>query len=155
MSLATTIGAGTLLGGLLAVGVYSALAPADAVPASTKAGPTYAPVPTRTVEVEAKDCVGKAVLEGDECVLHVPGPTVTIPATQERSRETVAARAPGTSGTTSAPTYQDSDSQGEDESGDYEDQNESEDESHEDGEHEDGQYEDHEDEHSGDGEYDD
>jgi hypothetical protein len=154
MSLATTIGAGTLLGGLLAVGVYSALAPADAVPASTKAGPTYAPVPTRTVEIEAEDCVGKAVLEGDECVLHVPGPTVTLPAATTRSEESRSS----SGSTSSAPTSSyddDSDSQGEDESGDYEDQNESEDESHEDGEHEDGQYEDHEDEHSGDGEYDD
>ncbi len=108
MSLATTIGAGTLLGGLLAVGVYSALAPADTVNASVKGAPTYAPVPTRTVEVEAEDCVGKAVLEGDECVLHVPGPTVTIPATTQRSEESRSS-----SGTTSAPqtaaTYSDDD----------------------------------------------
>ncbi|HET7761215.1 MAG TPA: hypothetical protein VFL46_02575 [Phycicoccus sp.] len=80
MSLATTIGAGTLLGGLLAVGVYTAIAPSDAVPASVHVAPTYAPVPTPTVTVEAEDCVAPAVLEGDECVVHQAGPTTTLPA---------------------------------------------------------------------------
>ncbi len=149
MSLATTIGAGTLLGGILAVGVYSALAPADTVSASVPAAPTYAPVPTRTVSVESEDCVGKAVLVGDECVLHVPGPTVTIPAaTTARAEEshsssgtTTTSAPPRTAGPATTTTAGSDDG--------YAEQEDGEDESHEDGEHE----EDHEDEYDGGGEY--
>ncbi len=79
MSLATTIGAGTLLGTVLAVGIYAAVAPDDPVPAAVEVAPTFGPVPTPTVTVEADDCVDPAVLEDDECVVHEPGPTVTAP----------------------------------------------------------------------------
>ncbi len=140
MSLATTIGASTLLGGLLAVGVYTAMAPADQVPASLPATPTYAPVATPTVTQEADDCVAPAVLEHDECVVHKPGPTITLaPVTQAPATHQATE---SSSGHTSRPsaTY-DSREQSEDRDDDaYE---------HEDGEHED----EHDGDHDGGGEH--
>ena len=137
MSLATTIGAGTLLGGLLAVGVYTAIAPSDAVPASAHVVPTYAPVPTPTVTAEAKDCVAPAVLEDDECVVHQPGPTVTLPA--------VPAPAPSRThdATTGPLAHDDADEQGGSEAGD--DDSQGEDQESEDQQSEDHESEDHED----------
>lgn len=141
MSLATNIGAGVLLGGVLAAGLYGALAPGDAVPASTSAEPTFGPVPTPTVTKEAENCVSPAVLKGDECVVTVPGPTVTLAArTPEREaavRTYASTTSSGTTTTTgtssdpSSPAYQEDD-QYEHEDGEHED--------HEDGDSED-QYE--------------
>ncbi len=125
MSLATTIGAGTLLGTVLAIGVYTAVAPDDTVPAAVEVAPTYGPVPTPTVTVEAEDCADPAVLEDGECVLHAPGPTVTVTPAP--------APAPAAAARVTSDGYAEYED-GEHEDGEHE---------HEDGEHE---HEDHEDE---------
>lgn len=147
MSLATTIGAGALLGTVLAVGVYNVVAPSDAVPASVEVAPTYAPVPTPTVTEEAEDCVDPAVLEDDECVVHKPGPTVTLAPAPAPA--TTTHRESGTKGTSDSHEYGDDDSQGEE----YGDDSQGEDESEHEGDHEDGDHEygDHEDDHEDDG----
>jgi hypothetical protein len=147
VSLATTIGAGALLGTVLAVGVYNVVAPSDAVPASVKVAPTYAPVPTPTVTEEAEDCVDPAVLEDDECVVHKPGPTVTLAPAPAPA--TTTHRESGTKGTSDSHEYGDDDSQGEE----YGDDSQGEDESEHEGDHEDGDHEDgdHEDDHEDDG----
>lgn len=80
MSLTTTIATGTLVGGLLAVGVYAATAPSDQVAATVKVAPSYPPVPTPTV-THLAGCAKPAKLEHGACVTHVPGPTITLPAT--------------------------------------------------------------------------
>ena len=144
MSLATTIGAGALLGTVLAVGVYNVVAPSDAVPASVEVAPTYAPVPTPTVTEEAEDCVDPAVLEDDECVVHKPGPTVTLAPAPAPAPATTTHRESGTKGTSDSHEYGDDDSQGEE----YGDDSQGEDESEHEGDHEDG---DHEDDHEDDG----
>ncbi|PKW25773.1 hypothetical protein [Phycicoccus duodecadis] len=79
MSLTSTVAAGTLIGGLLATGVYAANAPSDQLAATARVAPTFAPVPTPTV-VEVEDCEAPAVLVRGACVTNVPGPTVTVPA---------------------------------------------------------------------------
>jgi hypothetical protein len=147
VSLATTIGAGALLGTVLAVGVYNVVAPSDAVPASVEVAPTYAPVPTPTVTEEAEDCVDPAVLEDDECVVHKPGPTVTLAPAPAPA--TTTHRESGTKGTSDSHEYGDDDSQGEE----YGDDSQGEDESEHEGDHEDGDHEygDHEDDHEDDG----
>ena len=151
MSLATTIGAGALLGTVLAVGVYNVVAPSDAVPASVEVAPTYAPVPTPTVTEEAEDCVDPAVLEDDECVVHKPGPTVTLAPARAPAPvpATTTHRESGTKGTSDSHEYGDDDSQGEE----YGDDSRGEDESEHEGDHEDGDHEDgdHEDDHEDDG----
>lgn len=141
MSLATTVGAGALLGTVLAVGVYTAVAPADQVPASVEVAPTYDPVPTPTVTVEAEDCESPAVLEDDECVVHEPGPTVTVTPTA------VPAPAPATHRSEPTREYGDDDSQGEDDGrGEYEHEDaDHEDSDDDDSEHEDADHEDHDD----------
>lgn len=147
MSLATTIGAGALLGTVLAVGVYNVVAPSDAVPASVEVAPTYAPIPTPTVTEEAEDCVDPAVLEDDECVVHKPGPTVTLAPAPAPA--TTTHRESATRGTSDSREYGDDDSQGEE----YGDDSQGEDESEHEGDHEDGDHEygDHEDDHEDDG----
>jgi hypothetical protein len=135
MSLATTIGAGTLLGGLLAVGVYTAIAPSDAVPASVHVAPTYAPVPTPTVTVEAEDCVAPAVLEDDECVVHQAGPTTTLPAMPVAPARTHDA-------TTAPRGDDDADDQKGTEAGDDDSQGEDQESEHESDHHDDGDHED-------------
>ena len=124
MSLATTIGAGTLLGTVLAIGVYTAVAPDDTVPAAVEVAPTYGPVPTPTVTVEAEGCADPAVLEDGECVVHAPGPTVTV---------TPAAPAPAAAARATSDGY------AEHEDGEHEGEHEHEHEDHEDepGEHDD------------------
>jgi hypothetical protein len=124
VSLATTIGAGTLLGTVLAIGVYTAVAPDDTVPAAVEVAPTYGPVPTPTVTVEAEGCADPAVLEDGECVVHAPGPTVTV---------TPAAPAPAAAARATSDGY------AEHEDGEHEDEHEHEHEDHEDepGEHDD------------------
>jgi hypothetical protein len=102
VSLSTTIAAGTLLGGLLAGGVYAATAPSDQVPATSRVAPTYGPVPT-PVLTELADCEEPATLEDGVCVTNVPGPTVTLPATTRPAPAGTAehsgpAKAPSTSG---------------------------------------------------------
>ena len=89
MSLAPSIGAGTLVGGLLAAAVYLSLAP-DPAPAATSVTPaaSFAPVPTPTVTEEASDCRAPAELEAGECVLRVPGPTVVAAAPDPSPRAT-------------------------------------------------------------------
>ena len=141
MSLATTIGAGTLLGGLLAVGVYTAIAPSDAVPASVHVAPTYAPVTTPTVTVEAEDCVAPAVLEGDECVVHQAGPTTTLPAmpvAPARTHDATTAARGDDDADDQDGTEAGDDSQGEDQESEHESDH------HDDGDHEDqgGEHED-------------
>lgn len=98
MSLTTTIATGTLVGGLLAVGVYAATAPSDQVAATVKVAPSYPPVPTPTV-THLAGCTKPAKLEHGVCVTHVPGPTITLPA-----RVVAAAPARTVSQRTSAPT---------------------------------------------------
>jgi len=149
VSLATTIGAGALLGTVLAVGVYNVVAPSDAVPASVEVAPTYAPVATPTVTEEAEDCVDPAVLEDDECVVHKPGPTVTLAPAPAPAPATTTHRESGTKGTSDSHEYGDDDSQGEE----YGDDSRGEDESEHEGDHEDGDHEDgdHEDDHEDDG----
>ena len=122
MSLATTIGAGTLLGTVLAIGVYTAVAPDDTVPAAVEVAPTYGPVPTPTVTVEAEGCADPAVLEDGECVVHAPGPTVTV---------TPAAPAPAAAARATSDGY------AEHEDGEHEDEHEHEDHEDEPGEHDD------------------
>ena len=78
MSLATTIGAGTLIGGVAAFAVYAAAAPSDQAPAAVSVPASFAPVPTVTVTQTADDCVAPAVVKGDECVVVKPGPTVVV-----------------------------------------------------------------------------
>ena len=126
MSLATTIGAGTLLGTVLAIGVYTAVAPDDTVPAAVEVAPTYGPVPTPTVTVEAEGCADPAVLEDGECVVHAPGPTVTV---------TPAAPAPAPAPAAAARAT--SDGYAEHEDGEHEDEHEHEDHEDEPGEHDD------------------
>jgi hypothetical protein len=122
VSLATTIGAGTLLGTVLAIGVYTAVAPDDTVPAAVEVAPTYGPVPTPTVTVEAEGCADPAVLEDGECVVHAPGPTVTV---------TPAAPAPAAAARATSDGY------AEHEGGEHEDEHEHEDHEDEPGEHDD------------------
>jgi hypothetical protein len=122
VSLATTIGAGTLLGTVLAIGVYTAVAPDDTVPAAVEVAPTYGPVPTPTVTVEAEGCADPAVLEDGECVVHAPGPTVTV---------TPAAPAPAAAARATSDGY------AEHEDGEHEDEHEHEDHEDEPGEHDD------------------
>ncbi len=98
MSLSTTIATGTLLGGLLAVGVYATTAPSDQVSATVPVAPTYGPVPTPTV-TQVADCVSPAKLEHGVCVTHKPGPTITIPAAAQPAGTT---RAPAARSTSSA-----------------------------------------------------
>jgi hypothetical protein len=126
VSLATTIGAGTLLGTVLAIGVYTAVAPDDTVPAAVEVAPTYGPVPTPTVTVEAEGCADPAVLEDGECVVHAPGPTVTVTPAAPAPAPAAAARAT-------------SDGYAEHEDGEHEGEHEHEHEDHEDepGEHDD------------------
>ncbi len=100
MSLSTTIATGTLLGGLLAAGVYAATAPSDQLSATVPVAPTFGPVPTPTITHVAK-CVKPASLEHGVCVTHVPGPTITLPALPGPAR--VEAAAPRTSTTSSRP----------------------------------------------------
>ncbi|QKE84354.1 hypothetical protein [Arthrobacter sp. NEB 688] len=102
MSLSTTIATGTLVGGLLAVGVYAATAPSGQVAASVKVAPSSAPVPTPTV-THLAGCRKPAKLEHGVCVTHVPGPTVTLPAAVPAAApaRTVALR---TSAPTTGPT---------------------------------------------------
>ena len=126
MSLATTVGAGALLGSILAVGVYSALAPSDQSLASAPVVPTYAPVPTPTITRLADGCDAPAVLEGGECVVHQPGPTVTLAPAPVAAPAAQVGSSPVRAATTS------------EESGHEESE-------HEDGEHEDAEHEDHED----------
>ena len=127
MSLATTIGAGTLLGTVLAIGVYTAVAPDDTVPAAVEVAPTYGPVPTPTVTVEAEGCADPAVLEDGECVVHAPGPTVTV---------TPAAPAPVAAARATSDGY------AEHEDGEHEGEHEHEDHEHEDHEDEPGEHDD-------------
>lgn len=153
MSLATTIGAGALLGTVLAVGVYNVVSPADTVPASVGVAPTYAPVPTPTVTEQAEDCVDPAVLEDDECVVHVPGPTITVaPATGPSTREagaTLVGRGYGND--SRGEEHGDDDSDGEEYGDDdSQDEYEHEDQDHEDDEHEGVEDEEHEDGEPGD-----
>jgi len=124
VSLATTIGAGTLLGTVLAIGVYTAVAPDDTVPAAVEVAPTYGPVPTPTVTVEAEGCADPAVLEDGECVVHAPGPTVTVTPAAPAPAPAAAARAT-------------SDGYAEHEDGEHEDEHEHEDHEDEPGEHDD------------------
>jgi hypothetical protein len=124
VSLATTIGAGTLLGTVLAIGVYTAVAPDDTVPAAVEVAPTYGPVPTPTVTVEAEGCADPAVLEDGECVVHAPGPTVTVTPAAPAPAPVAAARAT-------------SDGYAEHEGGEHEDEHEHEDHEDEPGEHDD------------------
>lgn len=120
MSLATTVGAGALLGSILAVGVYTALAPSDQGLASAPAAPAYAAVPTPTVTRLADGCDAPAVLEDGECVVHEPGPTVTLAPSPVAAAPAPGGSAPSRSAATSGESE------------------------HEDGEHEDGEHEDHE-----------
>ena len=134
MSLATTIGAGTLLGTVLAIGVYTAFAPDDTVPAAVEVAPTYGPVPTPTVTVEAEDCADPAVLEDGECVLHAPGPTVTVtPAPAPAPAPAAAARVTSDG----YAEYEDGEHEDEHEDGEHEDEHEHEDHEDEPGEHDD------------------
>jgi hypothetical protein len=147
VSLATTIGAGALLGTVLAVGVYNVVAPSDAVPASVEVAPTYAPVPTPTVTEEAEDCVDPAVLEDDECVVHKPGPTVTVtPAPVRQPQVAAPAPAPAAPVAPAAAARATSEGYGEHEDGDHE-ESDHEDGDHEDRDHEDGEHHDDGDEH--------
>ncbi|HMM97145.1 MAG: hypothetical protein IE926_16390 [Micrococcales bacterium] len=102
MSLSTTIATGTLLGGLLAVGVYAATAPSDQVAATVKVAPTFGPVPTPTV-THLAPCAAPAKLEHGVCVTHVPGPTFTVPASVRSSSSTSDRTAEPTHGPTSRP----------------------------------------------------
>lgn len=84
MSLSSTIATGTLVGGLLAVGVYVATGPSDQAATKVSVAPSFAPVPTPTV-THLADCVKPAKLEKGVCVTHKPGPTVTLPAARPAS----------------------------------------------------------------------
>ncbi len=129
MSLSTTIATGTLLGGLLAVGVYATTAPSDQVSATVPVAPTYGPVPTPTV-TQVADCVSPAKLEHGLCVTHKPGPTITIPAAAQpagttraaapAARTTSASRPAGTTPTTGPTSEHGDDEHGDDEHDDHE-----------------------------------
>ena len=77
MSLFRSILLGVALGGVVATGVYSAVAspPRAAVPVPA----TFAPVPTPTRTVLA-DCEPPAKLVKGACVTTVPGPVVVVAA---------------------------------------------------------------------------
>ncbi|GIL33956.1 hypothetical protein [Phycicoccus sp. DTK01] len=137
MSLTTTIATGTLVGGLLAVGVYAATAPSDQVAATVKVAPSYPPVPTPTVTHLAA-CAKPAKLEHGACVTHVPGPTITLPATNVAAapartvsqRTTTRTTAPttgpverpaATHAPTTGPTAGDDEHEGEDHGDEHED----------------------------------
>lgn len=135
MSLSTTIATGTLLGGLLAVGVYTATAPADQSSVRVPVAPTFAPVPTPTV-TRLAGCTAPAKLEHGVCVTHRPGPTVTLPATVRPATGTSSSsgRTSRPAAPTAGPVVADD---REDEGEDHEDEDHG-DEDHEDGEdHED------------------
>lgn len=135
MSLSTTIATGTLLGGLLAGGVYAATAPSDAVSANVPVAPTFAPVPTPTV-THLAGCLKPAKLEHGICVTHKPGPTITLPASTGSSQQASSTNGrsatrttqPSTSGP-STPPATDGDDEGEDH-GDEGDDHDEDDEDH-------------------------
>lgn len=135
MSLSSTIATGTLLGGLLAVGVYVATAPSDAVTATVPVAPTFAPVPTPTV-TELADCVAPAKLVKGVCVTRKPGPTVVLPAANggSTSAGTSAGRTrPASSAPTSGPVVDDRD-----EDDDHEDEDHDEDHDEDEGDEDEG-----------------
>ncbi|MBM6400309.1 hypothetical protein [Phycicoccus sonneratiae] len=134
MSLSTTIATGTLLGAVLAGGVYAATAPSDQVSATVPVAPTFAPVPTPTV-TKLADCLKPAKLEHGICVTHKPGPTVTLPASTGSTTRTTSSNArtappsthAPTTGPTSGPVTDDDDHGDDDEHGDDDDHDEDED----------------------------
>ena len=119
MSLLRAIGAGTLVGAVAALGIYTAIGPDDLGRAAVPAEPTFAPVPTPTV-TELADCEAPAVLRKGVCVTTEPGPRVT--ATTGSSAPTSARRTsrPPTA-TTEAAEERDDDEPGHDDEGEGED----------------------------------
>ena len=99
MSLPFAVGAGTLVGAVAALGIYSAIGPDDLGRASAPAAPTFAPVPTPTV-TQLADCIAPAVLKKGVCVTTEPGPRITsappapsAPTTAQRTTRAPAATA--------------------------------------------------------------
>ncbi|QIM20517.1 hypothetical protein G7075_04175 [Phycicoccus sp. HDW14] len=84
MSLSSTIATGTLVGSLLAVGVYATTGPPDRAATTVPVAPTFAPVPTPTV-THLAGCRAPAKLEHGVCVTHEPGPVVVLPAAPRSS----------------------------------------------------------------------
>ena len=126
MSLFRSLLLGVALGGVVATGVYSAVAspPRAAVPVPA----TFAPVPTPTRTVLA-DCEPPAKLVKGACVTTVPGPVVVVAAGPAGGAAGSATGPGSTLGTAEA-----------------EDRDDHEDEDHEDhGDEDDGDRDDHED----------
>ena len=121
MSLPFAVGAGTLVGAVAALGIYSAIGPDDLGHASAPAAPTFAPVPTPTV-TQLADCIAPAVLKKGVCVTTEPGPRITS-APPAPSAPTTVQR------TTRAPAATTEPAEEHDDDGDHEDEH--------DGEHED------------------
>ena len=116
MSLPFAVGAGTLVGAVAALGIYSATGPDDVGRASVPAAPTFAPVPTPTV-TQLADCVAPAVLKKGLCVTTKPGPRITS-ASPAPSAPTTVQR------TTRAPAATTEPAEEHDDDGDREDEHE-------------------------------
>lgn len=101
MSLPRAVVAGTLVGAVAALGLYSTMGPDDLGRAAVPAPPTFAAVPTPTV-TQLADCIPPAQLKAGACVTVKPGPTVTVPPPRTSTPTTAQRTAPAPRTTTDA-----------------------------------------------------